>query len=632
MIQGVYNKKNYLLITLLLFISPLVCANNTLDLEHIGQLYDINSSSSAQGFFPISDETIIDSTFYDAQEWHLKQFAMRPDFSVSKRFGLLISLKNKTQIDTWFVHISHYLIDQIDVYVKTDSGIEHAIIASLLPSDSSFSANMLGRAVPIALPKNESADLLVVLTSYKMKFPLYIGLIAETEYHNWKRNMDLVFIVAMGIMLGFVLLSATSFVILREQMLAWFSISTILFLFFIVLRSPFGIDMLEWKSGLPFAGSVAIALSQISMLVFTKLFINIPVNSLSTRYFDWLIGLICISIIASLFASNSFNVVMHSFLGLLVIVLIVWISIMQAIKQGALFIVFMLGWLPLLYYVGEVIYLQHMQLKLGETTFSYNNIESLYLQIVHFFIHFIVMVFRILQIKRDRITAEMKSEAKTTFLAQLSHDLRQPLDTMGLFLDHLQDKIHHKENATLLHKTKKIHYSMREILSGLLNLSQLEAGKMPVTIQDVNIPSLFEELNHEYEQNTSAKKLRYHSRECKAVIKTDYVLLKRLLGNLLSNATKYTTTGGVFMSARCRSDHILLQVWDTGKGISAHEQKLIFDLYQRSEKNDPTTQSTGVGLATVQHIAMLLDFKVTLRSTLGKGSVFSVFIPYDKQR
>lgn len=628
--QGICNKQYCLLITLLLFISPLVCANNSLQLEHIDKLYDINASPSAQGFFAISDNTAIDTVFQEAKHRNLNAFTMRPDFSISQRYGLFIPLQNKTKIEAWFVHISHYAISQVDVYVKTDSGIAHRVINS--DGDGTFSFNMLGRAAPVLLPQNETADLLVVLTSYKMKFPLYIGLIAEPEYLQWKQNMDIIFVLAVGIMLGFVLLSVTSFAILREQMLAWFSISTSLFLFFIVLRSPFGINIVEVKNGLPFSVSLAIGLSQVSMLLFTKSFINLPATTFSTKLFHGLFGLICLSVIVSLFASNAFNVAMHTLLGVLAISLIVVASIKQAFKQGMLFIVFMLGWLPLLYHVAEIAYLHHKPLNLGESTLSYNNIESLYLQVLHFFIHFLVMLLRILQIKRDRVAAEVKSEAKTTFLAQLSHDLRQPLDTMGLFLDHLQDKLHQKENVSLLQKTKKIHASMRDILTGLLDLSQLEAGKMPVYIQDVNIPLLFEELSHEYERNTSAKNLRYRCRTCEIVIRTDLVLLKRLLGNLLSNATKYTTAGGVLMSARCRSDYLLLQVWDTGRGISPHEQQLIFDLYQRSEANEMSTQSTGVGLATVQHIAILLGFKVTLRSRVGQGSVFSVCIPYEKQR
>jgi PAS domain S-box-containing protein len=227
-----------------------------------------------------------------------------------------------------------------------------------------------------------------------------------------------------------------------------------------------------------------------------------------------------------------------------------------------------------------------------------------------------------------REQAEQANEAKSRFLAAASHDLRQPFQAMRLFRAALVPFLTAPRAEAIATKLDEAMTAGEQLLTALLDISTLEAGIVAPKAIPISAADLVARLAREFQPQVEAHGLALKVHLCPALVRTDPVLLERILRNLLHNAVRYTHAGGILLAARRRGDRLVFQVWDTGIGIPAEQQERVFeDFYQIGNPGRDRSHGLGLGLSVVARTARLLDHPVTLQSRHGQGSVFSVSVP-----
>jgi signal transduction histidine kinase len=236
-----------------------------------------------------------------------------------------------------------------------------------------------------------------------------------------------------------------------------------------------------------------------------------------------------------------------------------------------------------------------------------------------------------LEEERDR--AQAADRAKTRFLAAASHDLRQPIHALSLLIATLaalghRGAVQSGDARDLAGKAKSIVGNLSALLNGLLDISRLDAGVVTVARETVNLSQLFYQLSNEFAPTAYDRGLDWRVVESRLQVDSDPMMLKRVLGNLLSNAFRYTKSGGVLLGCRRRGASVEIQIWDTGPGIPADQQAIVFEEFvQLQNPARDRTQGLGLGLAIVRRTAALLQHPLKLVSVTGRGSMFSVTVP-----
>jgi two-component system, sensor histidine kinase len=237
-------------------------------------------------------------------------------------------------------------------------------------------------------------------------------------------------------------------------------------------------------------------------------------------------------------------------------------------------------------------------------------------------------------LKRQKEIAERASAAKTTFLAAASHDLRQPVHALGLFIGALRRVVMPLEGQRLIEQIEESTVAMDGLFSALLDISQLDAGTVDVNRQSFLIGVLLERICRDHEAEATAKGLSLVWAKSTAVVDCDPVLLERILRNLVANAVRYTDRGRVLVGCRRRGAAISIQVLDTGPGIPpAQRDRIFLEYYQLGNPERDRTKGLGLGLAIVRRLVDLLGCEITLRSRMGHdsreghGSCFEVSVP-----
>jgi signal transduction histidine kinase/CheY-like chemotaxis protein len=223
---------------------------------------------------------------------------------------------------------------------------------------------------------------------------------------------------------------------------------------------------------------------------------------------------------------------------------------------------------------------------------------------------------------------EAANLAKSRFLAAASHDLRQPLHAVGLFVAQLHGRLRADERRQLVRRIETALSSMNELFSALLDISKLDAGGTTATITDFPISDLLAHAVATFGEMARAKELSLRVVKTGAWVRSDFILLERVVFNLISNALRYTHRGGLVVGCRRRGDELCIQVWDTGVGIPADQHEKIFgEFYRLGEPVRDNRASLGLGLTIVDRACRLLNHRVDVKSAPGKGSVFAVTVP-----
>jgi PAS domain S-box-containing protein len=227
-----------------------------------------------------------------------------------------------------------------------------------------------------------------------------------------------------------------------------------------------------------------------------------------------------------------------------------------------------------------------------------------------------------------RREAERANLAKSRFLATASHDLRQPLQTLGLLNGALRRMVTDADSQEVLQEQDRAIEGMSRLLNGLLDISKLESGGIKPAIVEFELSTLFDELRREFGNLAGNKGLRFSVDAPRACVRSDPALVGQVLRNLLANAIKYTRQGSVELRCEARGDNQRIEVRDTGIGIPPDKVALIFEeFYQVGVEPNSSRDGHGLGLSIVQRIARLLDFKIEVTSSPGQGSVFAIELP-----
>jgi signal transduction histidine kinase/CheY-like chemotaxis protein len=229
--------------------------------------------------------------------------------------------------------------------------------------------------------------------------------------------------------------------------------------------------------------------------------------------------------------------------------------------------------------------------------------------------------------------AERANRAKTQFFAAASHDLRQPLHALGLFAEALRHRVGADEEvAHLVNSINSSVDALEGLFSELLDITRIDTGGVEPHPESFGLDAMFARLKLHFEPVAFEKGLALHLRGGRHAGYADPLLVERILRNLLSNAIRYTHDGGVLVAARRRGDRLLLQVFDTGMGISEHEQERVFEEFYQvpdvAPALDPAQRKgLGLGLAIVRRLARVIDAPLVMRSVPGRGTAFTLTIP-----
>lgn len=226
-------------------------------------------------------------------------------------------------------------------------------------------------------------------------------------------------------------------------------------------------------------------------------------------------------------------------------------------------------------------------------------------------------------------TAERANAAKSKFMAAASHDLRQPLSALAIYVNLLQDKRARIDRSVVPNMQECIG-SLSGLLTDLLDLSKLDAGVVKPNISDFPLAEVLATLESIHAPEAQLKGLRLRGVTTRLIGRTDPILFKRLLGNLIENAVRYTEAGGVRIGCRRRQGRTWVEVWDSGVGIAADKIDEIFEEFKQLD--DARNRGSGLGLAIVAKTAALLGLEIRVRSWPGQGSLFAVECPRGRQQ
>jgi signal transduction histidine kinase len=231
------------------------------------------------------------------------------------------------------------------------------------------------------------------------------------------------------------------------------------------------------------------------------------------------------------------------------------------------------------------------------------------------------------ELERAKAEADDANVSKTRFLAAASHDILQPLNAARLYVSSLSERQRAGENGDLVQNIDASLEAVEEIFAALLDISRLDTGAMKPEMSDFRIDELLHRLEVEFAPSAREKGLALRFAPSTQAVHSDRRLLRRLLQNLISNAIKYTPTGGVLVGCRRRGSLLRIEVYDTGIGIPHAKRRAVFKEFHRLDHGARVARGVGLGLSIVERIARVLDCEVVLKSKFGRGSRFSVAVP-----
>lgn len=227
-----------------------------------------------------------------------------------------------------------------------------------------------------------------------------------------------------------------------------------------------------------------------------------------------------------------------------------------------------------------------------------------------------------------RAAAEQANLAKMRFLASASHDLRQPIHSLGLNVYALKNRVRDPEQKEVLAKIELAVGAMQTMFNSLLDLSRLASGLVKPEWAALSMNELLRELESMFGAAARDKDLDLRIRACRGRVRSDPQLLRQILRNLVANAVRYSERGGVLIGCRRRGAALSIEVWDTGPGIAKEALDSIFVEFVRlGRQGREGDRGLGIGLAIVREACQVLGHKLAARSRPGRGSCFAVNVP-----
>lgn len=233
------------------------------------------------------------------------------------------------------------------------------------------------------------------------------------------------------------------------------------------------------------------------------------------------------------------------------------------------------------------------------------------------------------QLRQARDRAEASTRSMSDLLAVASHDLRQPIHSMGLSAALLSQRLKGQPEEPVAQRLRRSSAHLVELLNGLLNVSQLDAGRITPELRDFPADELLQSVTEEFQEQATEAGIALHCEPTSSWIRSDAALLRRVLVNYVSNAIKYTPRGGRIVIDGVRGDgQVELRVSDTGIGIAPGLHDAVWEEFrQLANPERDLTKGLGLGLAIVRRIGVLLGHRLDMRSVPHRGSCFSVRVP-----
>jgi len=242
--------------------------------------------------------------------------------------------------------------------------------------------------------------------------------------------------------------------------------------------------------------------------------------------------------------------------------------------------------------------------------------------------HQVATATQALRVKKEE--AELAAQAKSRFLAAASHDLRQPIHALGMFVARLSQLQHDAPTRQLVDSLEASVRAIQNLLDGLLDISRLEARAVQIKLQDFPLQELFERVDQDLAPLAQDKGLRLRIRPSMLWVRSDAALLYRILLNLVCNALRYTDKGGVLVACRPTADpaQVSIEIWDSGLGIAHEHQQAVFEeFFQVGNPGRKRAKGMGLGLSIVQRSCQLLNQPLRLSSRLGVGTRICLTLP-----
>jgi signal transduction histidine kinase/CheY-like chemotaxis protein len=222
---------------------------------------------------------------------------------------------------------------------------------------------------------------------------------------------------------------------------------------------------------------------------------------------------------------------------------------------------------------------------------------------------------------------DLANKAKSRFLATATHDLRQPLHALGLFVAQLGGRNNAAQRREIVSGIEAALSGMNELFDALLDISKLDAGVVKPKWDTFPAASALRRIENTFAGWAREKDLALRIVPSSAWVRSDTLMLAQILSNLVQNAIRYTRSGRVLIGCRRRGDRLRIEVWDTGRGIPPDQQQNIFSEFYRVEGSERDSSGLGLGLAIVDRLCRLLDHPIEVKSAPGKGSCFAIAVP-----
>ncbi|HYP82645.1 MAG TPA: HAMP domain-containing sensor histidine kinase [Variovorax sp.] len=211
---------------------------------------------------------------------------------------------------------------------------------------------------------------------------------------------------------------------------------------------------------------------------------------------------------------------------------------------------------------------------------------------------------------------------KNRFLASAAHDMRQPVLALSLYADWLRNEPELVQE--IAPKIVRATHAVNALFDSLFDLARIDSGQVRLHIERVDVQQLLHDLELQYRPVAEAKGLSFRMHSCPGTVLTDPIRVRRMIGNLIANAIKYTPEGGVLLASRQTREGLRVEVWDTGIGIAREHLRDVFLEFYKVADHAGTSDGFGLGLAIVARLSHALGHPVSVRSRLGRGSVFRV--------
>ncbi len=226
----------------------------------------------------------------------------------------------------------------------------------------------------------------------------------------------------------------------------------------------------------------------------------------------------------------------------------------------------------------------------------------------------------------EKKSALIANDTIKRFFSSAAHDIRQPVYALNMYSSFLNEAP--EKAADLIPKITASCLAINKLFESLFEYEKVKSNQIPVTIENINLTTLVNELALIFKPLAMSKNLSFRVKPVSAHLMIDSVLLKGVLSSLIANAIKYTQTGGILLCVRKLSDGISFEVWDTGIGIAACHHEHIFDEFYKVGEHSSADEGFGLGLPLAKRLATHIEgHRLTIHSRIGRGSVFKLLVP-----